>query len=135
MLLLVCLKLNWVRKGMVQYKLFLGSLKSDSFFIIGKYCLCSNASVLLFNGLLCWHLSLFTCMPCAVYIFLKHYSQVNSNYNTWHPVKRFHISSHLFLSIFTNIYWALYYKQQLYWIIGRKNRFKIHLFNKCLSTI
>lgn len=36
-LLLVCLKLNWVRKGMVQYKLFLGYLlKSDTFLLLAN---------------------------------------------------------------------------------------------------
>lgn len=71
--LLVCLKLNWVRKGMVQYKLSWLSFKVSSIFAVGKSCLCLfQCQCFPLNGLLCWHLSLLTCMPHAVYIFPKH---------------------------------------------------------------
>uniref|UniRef100_A0A8C7C1B3 Uncharacterized protein n=1 Tax=Neovison vison TaxID=452646 RepID=A0A8C7C1B3_NEOVI len=68
---------------MVQYKLFLGYLlKSVSFLLLAYLAVVySSASVFLLNDLLCWHLSLFTCMPFAVYIFLT-LSQINSDYNT-----------------------------------------------------
>uniref|UniRef100_A0A673T2F0 Uncharacterized protein n=1 Tax=Suricata suricatta TaxID=37032 RepID=A0A673T2F0_SURSU len=55
---------------MVQYKLLLGCLlKSGPFLLLANLAFVySSASVFLLNGLLRWHLSLFTCMPCAVYI-------------------------------------------------------------------
>lgn len=60
-------------KGMVQYKLSWLSFKVSSIFAVGKSCLCLfQCQCFPLNGLLCWHLSLLTCMPHAVYIFPKH---------------------------------------------------------------
>lgn len=88
--LLVCLKLNWMGKGMVQYKLFLGSLKVSSIYaLLGTSCLCLFwCQDFLLNCLLASEL--FTYIPYTVYIF-NHSFPSNATYNstyTWHPTEK-----------------------------------------------